>query len=307
MVLEHNAGATASNPSPAVQSCDVVLHGERLVYKRIAGQGPAIVLVHGVGASSSSWDAVLRLLAARGANVIALDLPGHGESDKPRGDYSLGALASTIRDLLDYLNISSCVLVGHSLGGGIAMQFVYQFPERVDKLVLVSSGGLGPEAFHLLRAATLPVADYVLPVLTNKHATRSYDALRRGLARFGVEPEALSEDSVERLRELNDPDTRRSFLATLRSVVDYSGQRVSAVSRLPRAAHLPALLIWGDKDIIIPMSHGERAHELLPKSEFIVFRGAGHEPHRYDPQRFVDVLLEFADRPADASPSSDAV
>jgi pimeloyl-ACP methyl ester carboxylesterase len=297
--LEHEQAAIPGGPHLPVTSDSVVLHGEQLAYQRIKGTGRTILLVHGVGASSTSWDSVLELLAQRGADVIAVDLPGHGLSSKPRGDYSLGALASALRDLLDHLEVRSCVLVGHSLGGGIALQFVYQFPERVDRLVLVSSGGLGPETFHLLRAATLPGAEYVLPILTNKNATRSYDAMRRQFARFGWKPEVLSEETVERLRELNDVDTRRAFLATLRSVVDFSGQRVSAVKRLPRAAHLPSLLVWGDSDPVIPLAHGEGAHKLLPKSEFVVFAGAGHEPHRYDPVRFAALIDQFANSTAE--------
>jgi pimeloyl-ACP methyl ester carboxylesterase len=288
-----------ARPIPAVLTGQITLeslalHGETVAYQRIRGTGPTILLVHGVGASSTSWDTVLPLLAQQGADVIAVDLPGHGLSSKPRGDYSLGALASALRDLLDHLDVKSCVLVGHSLGGGIALQFVYQFPDRVDRLVLVSSGGLGPETFYLLRAATLPGAEFIIPVLTNRNATASFDFLRKSMARVGWRPEMLSEDTVMRLRELNERETRIAFLATLRAVVDHSGQRVSAVSRLPRAAHLPTLLIWGDSDPVIPLAHGQGAQKLLPKSELVVFTGATHEPHRFDPSRFTDLLVKFA-------------
>lgn len=272
----------------------VTMHGQEVAYQHQHGSGPTILLVHGIGASSTSWEPVFDLLADRGAEVIAVDLPGHGRSSKERGDYSLGALACTLRDLLDHLGVERCVLVGHSLGGGVALQFTYQFPQRVERLVLVASGGLGAETFPLLRAASLPGAEFVLPLLTNWRTLRLMGWLGKGLSAIGIRPEALSEQAVTTLQELNDPQSRMAFLATLRGVVDVSGQRVSAVSKLPLAAHIPTLLIWGDRDPIIPMEHGRQANEALPSSQFVVFAGSGHEPHRYDPERFADLVATFA-------------
>ena len=105
-------------------------------------------------------------LLARDFTVIAPDLLGHGDSAKPRGDYSLGACASLMRDLMLALGHERATIAGHSLGGGIAMQMAYQFPERVERLILVSSGGLGRAVTPLLRAVALPAAEYVLPLLT---------------------------------------------------------------------------------------------------------------------------------------------
>lgn len=269
-----------------------VLHGQEVAYERYAGPGPLLVMVHGVGSSSSTWDTVVPHLAAAGANVLTLDLPGHGASSKERGDYSLGALASTVRDLLDHLGHESCIFVGHSLGGGIAMQFAYQFPARCEGLVLVASGGLGREAFPLLRAASLPGAELVLPLLAHRRTVGAVAAIGRALSYLRIGENLLSAESLSPLRELADPAARTAFLATLRGVIDISGQRVSAMSKLPAASHLPTLLVWGDRDPIIPIAHGRQALELLPNARLVVFPGAGHEPYRHDPVRFATLLLD---------------
>jgi pimeloyl-ACP methyl ester carboxylesterase len=268
----------------------VRLHGQEVAYRQSPGEGAPLVLVHGIGASSSTWDPVVDLLAETGRSVVTLDLPGHGRSSKERGDYSLGALASTVRDLLDHLDVPRAVVVGHSLGGGVAMQFTYQFPERVEGLVLVASGGLGEETFPLLRAATLPGAEIVLPLITHPRTLAVMGVAGGALSRIGLNPEALSADAVRTLQELDEPQARNAFLATLRGVVDFRGQRVSAVSKLSSASGVPTLLIWGDRDPVIPVEHGVRAHELLPDSRLVVFPGAGHEPHRFDPERFAELV-----------------
>lgn len=270
------------------------LHGQHIAYRDHPGTGPLLVLVHGVGSSSATWDTVLPRLVAAGSHVLTLDLPGHGQSAKERGDYSLGALASIVRDLLDHLGYERCIFVGHSLGGGIALQFAYQFPQRTGGLVLVASGGLGPEASPLLRAASLPGAELVLPLIAHPRTVAAVAAVGRVLSYVRPGQSLLSEESLTTLRELGDPPTRTAFLATLRGVIDISGQRVSAVNKLPAAAHLPMLLVWGDRDPIIPIAHGRAAAELLPESRLVVFPGAGHEPHRQDPARFAELLVAHA-------------
>jgi pimeloyl-ACP methyl ester carboxylesterase len=281
--------------APSTSTARAVLHGQDLAYREYAGRGPLLLLVHGVGSSSATWDPVLPGLGDAGAAVVTLDLPGHGESAKERGDYSLGALASTVRDLLDHLGHQTCVFVGHSLGGGIAMQFAYQFPERCQALVLVASGGLGREASPLLRAASLPGAELVLPLVAHPRTVSAVASVGRVLSLLRGTPESadlLGEEALTTLRSLQDPASRAAFLATLRGVMDISGQRVSAVSKLPSASHLPTLLVWGDRDPIIPVEHGRRAVELLPRGRLVIFPGAGHEPHRHDPTRFAELLLE---------------
>jgi pimeloyl-ACP methyl ester carboxylesterase len=270
---------------------EVEIHGHRVTYQ-LSGEGPAVVLIHGITSSSRTWRAVMEPLAER-HTVVAPDLLGHGRSGKPRGDYSLGAYASGVRDLLSILGIANATVVGHSLGGGVAMQFAYQFPERVDRLVLVDSGGLGAEVSLVLRAATLPGAELVLPLLFSPVTRSAGRATGRVLGRFGLKATANVRGLAEGLDSLGDADARRAFVHTARSVIDPRGQRVDARDRLYLSEGLPTMLIWGGADPIIPLEHGRRAHELMPHSRLEVFPGAGHFPFNDDPGRFVEVLTDF--------------
>ena len=225
--------------------------------------------------------------------VIAPDLIGHGASAKPRGDYSLGAYASGIRDLLVALGHDEVTIVGHSLGGGVAMQFAYQFPERVERLVLVSSGGLGRQVNPVLRSAALPGAELVLPLLASGPILDAGSLLGRAAGRVGLRPGADLEEMARGFASLGDLEARQAFIQTVRGVIDVGGQRVSARDRLYLAAEVPSLLVWGDRDPIIPVRHGHRAHEEMPGSRLEIFEGAGHFPHRNDPLRFVADLSDF--------------
>lgn len=274
----------------------VTLHGREVAFTDHPGKGPAMLLLHGVGSSSEGWDESAALLAASGARVICVDLPGHGESSRERGDYSLGSLASTVRDLIDQLNLGPVILVGHSLGGGISLQFLYQYPTHVRGLVLVSSGGLGREANWALRLASLPGSGVVIGAAVNKHTLAAYNAAHRTMRRALRRGEEASEHALERFGWLAESDRRHTFLSTLRSVVDVSGQRVSALEKLHLSRSLPVLIIWGRKDAIIPISHGELAHSMLENSEFVVFDDAAHEPHRTDPQRFATTIAGWRTR-----------
>src|SRR5436853_7090192 len=167
---------------------EIVLHGHRISYRQ-AGWGPVVVLIHGITGSSVTWEEVIEPLAEK-YTVIAPDLIAHGESAKPRGDYSLGAYASGIRDLLQAIGHERVTVVGHSLGGGIAMQLAYQFPERCDRLVLVSSGGLGREVSFLLRAATLPGSELVLPWLAHPRVLGAGATVGGVLERLGLHARA---------------------------------------------------------------------------------------------------------------------
>ena len=182
--------------------------------------------------------------------------------------------------------------MGHSLGGGISLQFSYQFPERVEAMVLESSGGLGEEAFPGLRAAALPGSEIVIRWAINRSTMRSAAWLGDRLGRVGLAPHALSPRALETVSWLGEADRRSAFLATLRSVVSHRGQRVSALDKLHLMSAERVLIIWGDKDPMIPIKHGVHAHALLPGSRFVVFEGAGHEPHLQDPGRFTDLVLE---------------
>ncbi len=270
---------------------DILLHGHR-VFFRSAGSGPVIVLVHGITSTSATWSNVLPYLSER-YTVIAPDLLGHGDSAKPRGDYSLGAYASGIRDLLIALGHERATFVGHSLGGGVAMQLAYQFPEHCERLVLVASGGLGREITPLLRAASLPGSELVLPLLADERLLGAGRAIGRLLGRVGLRVHTDVGEVLRGHASLSDGDTRAAFLHTLRTIVDPLGQRVDASDRLYLAATIPFLLVWGERDPIIPVKHARTAHELVRGSRLEIFPGAGHFPHLDDPLRFVRVLDDF--------------
>jgi pimeloyl-ACP methyl ester carboxylesterase len=279
-----------SGPIP-FEEWEIKLHGHRAYY-RIAGSGPPVVLIHGMVNSSRHWERVARRLAER-YTVIAPDLIGHGDSTTPRGDYSLGAHAAFIRDLLAVIGVESATIVGHSLGGGVAMQFFYQFPQRTERLVLVSSGGLGREVSPLLRTAALPGASTLISLAAHR---RLLDALWEGGARLrrggrgaGVYLQAV----VRALRPLEAPGAREAFLHTLRSVIDARGQRVSACDRLYLLAAMPTLIVWGERDRTIPLAHGLQAQSVIPGARFATLAKAAHFPHLEDPEGLADVLLDF--------------
>jgi pimeloyl-ACP methyl ester carboxylesterase len=286
----------------ALTAHELELHGHRVSYRR-AGSGPALLLLHGITDSSATWEGVAPALADH-FTLIAPDLLGHGESATPRGDYSLGAHASGARDVLTALGIERVTVVGHSLGGGIAMQFAYQFPERCERLVLVSSGGLGREVHMLLRAAALPGADYVLPALTSAGLLSVGRSVGGLLKRLRLAPGEDMQVLAQGFASLDNAGSRQAFLHTVRAVIEPSGQRVSAQDRLSLAALLPSLIVWGERDSIIPVEHGAAAHEAMPGSRFDVFPDAGHMPHDADPERFAALLIDFCSttQPAELTP-----
>jgi pimeloyl-ACP methyl ester carboxylesterase len=273
-----------------MERAEISLHGHRFSY-RSAGSGPLLVLLHGIAGSSATWEAVIPWLSER-HTVIAPDLLGHGESSKPRGDYSLGAYANLVRDLLAALGETRGTIVGHSLGGGVAMQFAYQFPERCERLVLVSSGGLGRELHPLLRAAGLPGAEVVLPWLCVA-GRRGVGTVAHALGRLGLRASADLEEIWRSFVSLEEPDARQAFLHTVRGLIDLGGQRVSAVDRLYLAEEMPMLIVWGEHDPLIPARHAYEAHASIPGSRLEIFPGAGHFPYHHDPRRFAAILLDF--------------
>jgi pimeloyl-ACP methyl ester carboxylesterase len=279
------------------------LHGRRISYLT-AGEGPVLLLVHGIASDSEAWRRALPLLARR-ATVIAPDLPGHGASGKAPGDYSLGSLASSLRDLLVKLGHERATLVGHSLGGGVAMQFSYMFPERTERLVLVSSGGLGQNVNLLLRAATLPGSELAIAA-TIGPITAVGRAAVATLRRLGLRVAPDLGEVGRGFATLADSQGRAAFLDTLRSVVNFRGQRVDASDRLYLAVGLPTLLLWGEADPIIPAGHGRRAEKQMPGSRLVTFADCGHFPQIDDPHRFAATLLEFLDEtePSNLTPES---
>ena len=275
----------------AVEVRHIEIHGHRVGY-RSGGTGPVLVLIHGMAGSSATWRLVMPALAER-FTVIAPDLLGHGNSDKPRGDYSLGAFASGVRDLLLALGHDRATVVGHSFGGGVAMQFAYQFPERCERLVLVSSGGLGEEVNLLLRLLALPGSEFILPLACNNWVHDLGVNVTGWLAHIGLHASPHLTEVWDGYGSLADGATRTAFIDTLRSVIDVTGQRVSAADRLYLAAETPTLIIWGDHDHIIPVDQGYATHAAIPASRLEIFEGSGHFPHCERPDRFSDVVSDF--------------
>ncbi|ANN22117.1 hypothetical protein SD37_29740 [Amycolatopsis orientalis] len=269
-----------------------VVHGYERAY-RMAGRGPAVLFVHGIGDDSSTWLDVLAALSGE-FTVIAPDLLGHGESAKPRADYSVAAYACGMRDLLSVLGVDKVTVVGHSLGGGVAMQFAYQFPERCERLVLVGSGGIGPGVHPLLRLAAAPGAGFLLPVVGSapvRLGLRAFRGLLRQAGGFG-----LGEDLdyvLGKYVRLVEATTRQAFLRTLRSVVDWRGQVVNLLDRCYLSAGIPVMLVWGTEDHVVPSEHAAVAHSAMPGSKLVIFEGAGHFPYLTDPVRFLAELREF--------------
>jgi pimeloyl-ACP methyl ester carboxylesterase len=268
--------------SDARQLKSMTIHGDNVAY-RDEGAGEALLLIHGMGGSSQTWRDVIPELA-RKYRVIAPDLLGHGESDKPRGDYSVGSFAVLARDLLDSLGVSEVTVVGHSLGGGIAMQFAHQHPEYCQRIALISSGGFGEDVGRVLRLLSLPGSELVLPVMASRPAVVAGNALHVLMG---------SETRFQSRPALSHRDHRQAFLRTLRSVVDFRGQAVSALNRLCFSADLPALIISGDADRVIPVEHARAAHARIPNSRLHVLPGVHHHPPTEQPATVARLIDDF--------------
>lgn len=274
----------------SMQARVATVHGRSVGFTE-AGEGPVLLLIHGMAGTCESWREVIEPLA-RNYTVIAPDLPGHGCSAPGAGDYSIGGLAAGMRDLLVALGHERATLIGHSLGGGVAMQFAYQSPEMVERLVLVASGGLGREVSPVLRAAALPGADLFIAA-TAEAGSRVGSLVGRALGTVGLRPNADLAEVARGYASLSDSERRTAFLATLRAVVGTHGQTVEASDRLYLAEGLPVLIVWGARDSIIPVRHGEAAHEVLPGSRLEIFDDVGHLPQVEAPGRFTLVLERF--------------
>ena len=250
-----------------------------------------VLLIHGLAGSSRTWDAVIPAVAEH-YDVIAPDLLGHGESAKPMGDYSLGAFASGLRDFLAVLDVESVTIVGHSFGGGVAMQLAYQHPELVDRLVLVGSGGLGREVSWLLRSLALPGAEYLMPIAFPRPLVDRATDVGRLLGRHNIRSPKLAE-LWRGYSSLAGAENRQAFVRTMRGVIDIGGQTVNATDRLYLAARVPTLIVWGDHDGIIPVRHGVAAHHAIASSRLEIIEGVGHFPHVEAPARFNEIVLDF--------------
>ena len=269
----------------------VTLHGHRRAFVR-AGRGPVVLLLHGLGCDHTTWESVIDSLSRR-YTVIAPDLLGHGRSDKPRADYSVGGYANGMRDLLTCLGIDRVTVVGHSFGGGVAMQFAYQFPERTERLVLVASGGLGPDVSPLIRAITTPGFHPAMAMLTLPGVRHAGKVGLRSLAKLPLRHTRDLDEVAEIYDSFKDPAARHAIRHVVRAVVDWRGQVVTMADRAYLTQEMPMAVIWGSDDQVIPVSHASRAAELAPGARVEVIPNAGHFPHKDHPQRFAKVVHEF--------------
>ncbi|MDZ7675492.1 MAG: alpha/beta fold hydrolase [Acidimicrobiales bacterium] len=288
---------TTARPHAAghIERATAELHGRTISYaivRHADPDAPVVLLVHGMAGSSDMWVDSMRFLGAR-CTVVAPDLLGHGESAKFRGDYSLGNQASLLRDLLAMLDLAPATFVGQSLGGGIVMQAAYQFPECCNRLVLVDAGGLGRDVSLLLRLLAVPGSGYVLAAATADPVRAVLGGVRGFARRIGFRLGPEESQIAAAYESLADAKARKAFLSTLRSVVDYAGQRITATDRLYLAGAMPLMVVWGDRDRIIPMHHATELLDVVPHARLEVFEGAGHYPQNQDPHGFAEVLIDF--------------
>jgi pimeloyl-ACP methyl ester carboxylesterase len=283
-----------------VQETSAVIHGHKRAFT-IAGDGPPLLLLHGIGSNRKTWRPVLKPLAQH-FTVIAPDLLGHGESAKPRADYSLGGFANGMRDLLGVLGMERATVIGHSFGGGVAMQFAYQFPERTDRVVLEASGGLGREVTPLLRILTLPGSAAVLAaldVIPGNAVVRLVGEIARRIPEGPLASDA--HEVVNVLEGLRGSEARTAFLHVLSHVIDWRGQLVTMRDRTYLAAGMPIMVMWGEGDTVLPVAHAKAAVESMPDARLLTFPRVGHFPHTERPREFAEAVIEFVETTAPSS------
>jgi pimeloyl-ACP methyl ester carboxylesterase len=269
----------------------LTIHGHKRAFVK-AGSGPALLLLHGLGCDHTTWLPVIASLARR-YTVIAPDLLGHGRSDKPRADYSVGGYANGMRDLLTVLGIDKVTVVGHSFGGGVAMQFAYQFPERTERMVLVAPGGIGREVTPAIRAISLPGFQLAMGLATMPGLLQATKLAMRSLAATRMSHVRDLDEVAEIVQHLSDRQSRAAITHVVRAVVDWRGQVVTMADRAYLTHAMPMCVVWGTDDKVIPAKHAELAKMIAPEATVEVIPNAGHFPHKDHPQRFVKILNDF--------------
>lgn len=269
----------------------LTIHGHKRAFVK-TGSGPALLLLHGLGCDHTTWLPVISSLARR-YTVIAPDLLGHGRSDKPRADYSVGGYANGMRDLLTVLGIGKATVVGHSFGGGVAMQFAYQYPERTERLVLVAPGGIGRDVTPAIRAMSLPGFQLAMGLATMPGLLQATKLGLRSLAATRMSPVRDLDEVADIVQHLSDRKARSAITHVVRAVVDWRGQVVTMADRAYLTHAMPMAVIWGTDDRVIPAKHADLARQIAPEATVEVIRNAGHFPHKDHPQRFVKILNDF--------------
>lgn len=277
----------------------LTIDGVRVHYV-LAGQGPAVLLLHGLGTSLVTWARNIEPLAAAGYRVLALDLPGHGDSDKPKNiSYDPAAGARLIHRLLPALGVERVSLVGSSAGGLIVGMYALAHPQQVERLVLVSAGGLGRQVAWFLRLFSLPG---VGELLYQPRWQSEVDLSRRIFCRM---PSFLNQVLPEMQRVRTLPGTRRATLQALRSSVNLFGQRPSRyILHKLRQLPVPVLTVWGEKDSILPVRHAQAMRQALPGSVVRTMPECGHWPHMERAEEFNALLVSFLEGALDGGHTS---
>ena len=279
---------------PGLERRQVVVRGHRVSY-RTAGSGPPLLLVHGLLECSLTWRKLAPALSLT-HTVIAPDLLGHGDSDSPTAvDYSVGGHAWLLRDLLDELGLGRVTIVGHSLGGGIAMAFAGHYPDRVERLALIAPGGFGRAVSPLLRAMAVPGAGPALRAFTARPVRATLGGLVRVLGAAGASGPARGAKELSRiLTGLSDGGGRSAFMKSLRAVIDRRGVAITALDQGPTLRRWPTLILWGTRDHVMPVEQAYAAAELNPDAELVLLDGVGHLPHLSQPAFVAERIAAFA-------------
>lgn len=282
----------------------VTIHGKKRAFV-LKGSGPALLLLHGLACDHTTWTPVIDRLAEK-YTVIAPDLLGHGLSDKPRADYTLGGYANGMRDLLTVLGIDKVTVVGHSFGGGVAMQFAYQFPERTQRVMLVATGGLGPEVTPLIKLIQVPGWFRVMGALTLPGVRHLETfALRTAHEYGGIGPLRRVTRDLDEVADIveswKDRRTRFAIRHLVRAVIDWRGQIVTMSDRAYLSDAMPMAVVWGRDDQVIPVRHASNAAALAPDVRVEVLADAGHFPHKNHPEEFAQILDDFVSTTEPAS------
>ena len=267
----------------------VQVDGARLHYQEFGdGTKPTILLIHGYTASLYVWKTVAPMFADAGFHVIAVDLLGFGYSEKPKWfDYAIISQARILSRFMNRLGIGRATVVGSSYGGAIAAILALDYPERVEKLVLVDTVCNDNLKNHpILKLAAIPgIGEVLTPFLVDSRRFQRY-RMRGTLAR--ANHELITDDRVESiLRPLTAADAHHSLLAT---------SRAWSACRVEEDAHTinqPTLIIWGEDDSVIPMADGQKLHDSILNSRFVVFKDCGHVPQEEKSDLFVELVSEF--------------
>ncbi len=257
----------------------------------VLGQGSPLLLIHGLGASCEYWQYNIRGLS-QGCRVYAFDLPGFGRSDKRIEDLSLDFAGEFLAAFMDRQRVDRASLVGNSLGGVVSLQFAVRFPHRLEKLVLVSSGGWGRELPLPFRLLNIPVLGELMA-----WAWGTRPGMRRSLRSMVYDPQDITDEFIDQMAELARlPGAKEMLLSVARTGIDLRGQNMRLLEPLLRRVpeiEAPTLIIWGAQDPIIPVAHAHIAHQMIKNSQLHILDRCGHVPQIEKPEEFNQLMLDF--------------